>query len=146
MKSRARILIAEAVPDIRELFRIILDPVTDCIDFAGDNQEALAKIGMACYDLVFLDVGVPELDGLECAEILNQRHPVLPVVVSCSIKLPTRLAAHFLSHPTNFLVRKPFDIKEMREIVLHVCQRSVLRARRRSMSPRRHADTLAEAV
>ncbi len=121
MKKVIRILVAESVPDIQDLYRIILEPVADYVDFAKDVPEALARVEKASYDVVFLDVGVPELDGLDGAEVLNERYPDLPVVVTCSIKLPVRLAAVLLSHPTNYLVNKPFDIKEMRDLVLHAC-------------------------
>ena len=146
MERSIRILVAEPIPDIRDLYRFILDPVADHIDFAGDVQEGLVKIENDVYDLVFLDLGVPELEGLDGTEILNQLHPDLPVIVSCSINLPTRLAARLLTRPTNFFVSKPFDIKEIREIVLHACSSVASKAEVVSLPRQPHIDTLAEAV
>jgi len=146
VKEAIRILIAEPVHDIRELYAIILGPVADHIEFAGDIWEAIGKVQEFPYDLVFLDVGIPELDGLDGARVLNQEHPDLPVIVSSSIKLPARLAARLLSHPTNFLVSKPFDIKEIREIVLHACSLAAVRAEGRLSAHRPEPGTLAEAV
>ena len=146
MKKVIRILVAESIPDIRDLYRVMLDPVTDHIDFARDVPEALAKVEDRSYDVVFLDVGVPELDGLDGAEILNERYPDLPIVVTCSIKLPVRLAAILLSHPTNYLVNKPFDIKEMRDLVLHACSSSASPAEL-ILASRRHASgTFPQAI
>lgn len=137
MKEFIRILVAEPIADIQELYGIILDPVADYIEFATDAQEAVAKTDRSRYDLVFLDIGVPELDGLDCAEMVNQQHPDLPVIVSSSIKLPARLAARLLSHPSNFLVNKPFDIKEIRQIVVHACSSGTSRRAQMDLWPRR---------
>ncbi len=121
MKKTIRILVAEPIPDIQDLYRVILDPVADVIDFARDIPEALTMVEKCSYDVVFLDVGVPDLDGLEGAEILNEIHPELPIVVTSSIKLPVRLAAFLMAHPRNYLVQKPFDIREIRELVRLAC-------------------------
>ncbi|MFH1742360.1 MAG: response regulator [bacterium] len=146
MKKVVRILVAESVPDIRDLYRVMLESVADCIDFARDIPEALAMVEDTSYDVVFLDVGVPELDGLDCAEILNGLYPNLPIVVTTSIKLPIRLGAMLLAHPTNYLVSKPFDIKEMRDLVVLACSSTSPPAEAVVASPRHSSDAFPQAI
>lgn len=43
---------------------------------------ALEKLSIEQYDLVLLDLGLPEMDGLELCKEIKKRYPALPVVIS----------------------------------------------------------------
>ena len=53
------------------------------VECAGDGREALHRISRETYDGIFLDVRMPDLDGLELARVLrNFAHPPQLVFVS----------------------------------------------------------------
>ena len=60
----ARILLAEDSPINREVARELLERVKLSVDTAGNGHEALEKIQANRYDLVLMDVQMPEMDGL----------------------------------------------------------------------------------
>lgn len=43
---------------------------------------ALEKLSIEQHDLVLLDLGLPEMDGLELCKEIKKRYPALPVVIS----------------------------------------------------------------
>jgi two-component system OmpR family response regulator len=43
---------------------------------------ALEKLSIEQYDLVLLDLGLPEMDGLELCKLIKKTYPSLPVVIS----------------------------------------------------------------
>jgi two-component system OmpR family response regulator len=43
---------------------------------------ALEKLKIEQYDLVLLDLGLPEMDGLELCKLIKAEYPSLPVVIS----------------------------------------------------------------
>jgi CheY-like chemotaxis protein len=45
------------------------------------GQDALARLGEASYDAVFLDVLMPGMSGVELLRGIRAAHPALPVVV-----------------------------------------------------------------
>jgi two-component system, OmpR family, response regulator len=64
------ILVVDDDPHIREVVRFALDKSGFATVEAGDGKEALRAFGERKADLIVLDVGMPELDGLGvCREI-----------------------------------------------------------------------------
>ena len=50
------------------------------VDVAGSSSDALRRLQQRQYDVIFLDVRMPDLDGIEVAQLL-QRFAAPPVVV-----------------------------------------------------------------
>jgi CheY-like chemotaxis protein len=64
------ILVVDDDPHIREVVRFALDKSGFATVEAGDGKQALRAFGEHKTDLIVLDVGMPELDGLGvCREI-----------------------------------------------------------------------------
>jgi two-component system nitrogen regulation response regulator NtrX len=78
---KSRILIIDDEPAIRETMRMVLEyEGYECL-LAGSGQEGLAMVEKEQPDLVFLDIKMPGLDGLEVLSRLKGQHESLPVVI-----------------------------------------------------------------
>ncbi len=75
----ANILIIDDDPQIRQVLRIALTQAGHVVREAGDGAEGLAKARKSDADLIVLDIGLPEMDGLEvCRRLRVEREtPVL---------------------------------------------------------------------
>lgn len=75
----ADILIIDDDPQIRNVLRIALNQAGHKLSEAGDGAEGLAKARSGNSDLIVLDIGLPEIDGLELCRRLREEHdtPVL---------------------------------------------------------------------
>ena len=75
----ADILIIDDDPQIRDVLRIALKQAGYAVAEAGDGAEGLAKARNGRADLIVLDIGLPEMDGLElCRRLRAERDtPVL---------------------------------------------------------------------
>lgn len=75
----ADILIIDDDPQIRDVLRIALKQAGHTVTEAGDGAEGLAKARNGKADLIVLDIGLPEMDGLElCRRLRAEREtPVL---------------------------------------------------------------------
>jgi DNA-binding NarL/FixJ family response regulator len=79
----ARVLIADDHPLVLEGIRRALDDVDDMevVAEARTGSQVLPLIGRTSPDLVLLDIRMPQLDGLACLDLIQQRHPGLKVIV-----------------------------------------------------------------
>jgi two-component system nitrogen regulation response regulator NtrX len=78
---KTRVLVIDDEPAIRDTMRMILEyDGHDCL-VAGSGQEGLAMAERENPDLVFVDIKMPGLDGLEVLSRLRASNESLPVVI-----------------------------------------------------------------
>ncbi|MDA8403241.1 MAG: response regulator, partial [Desulfobacteraceae bacterium] len=83
-----RILIVDDEPDIRDQLGRMLSGQKYSIDTAKDGEEALDKIFDHVFDLVILDIMLPERDGLSVLQEIRQagiKIPVLMLTAKCDV-------------------------------------------------------------
>lgn len=68
-----KILLAEDSEDNQRLISHFLAKVGAEVDIANDGKQALDKIADGKYDLVLLDIQMPEMDGYQAISILRER-------------------------------------------------------------------------
>jgi PAS domain S-box-containing protein len=67
-----RILLAEDDEMIREVMSIVLRKRGHLVDLAADGRQAVERLHSGHFDLVLLDMHMPELDGLEAAREIRR--------------------------------------------------------------------------
>jgi len=78
---KARVLIIDDEPAIREAMRMVIEyEGYDCL-LAGSGPEGLTLVEKEHPDLVFLDIKMPGLDGIEVLSRLRGQYESLPVVI-----------------------------------------------------------------
>jgi PAS domain S-box-containing protein len=70
---RLRILLAEDVPENQELAVELLEQWGHSVVVAGNGREAVQKFDSRSFDLVLMDVQMPEMSGLEALVAIRQR-------------------------------------------------------------------------
>jgi two-component system nitrogen regulation response regulator NtrX len=78
---KPRILVVDDEPAIRDTMRMILEYDGYEVLLAGSGQEGLTMAERDSPDLVFLDIKMPGLDGLEVLSRLRGTNETLPVVI-----------------------------------------------------------------
>ena len=75
------ILVVDDEVSIRRTLREILEYEDYDVDEAEDGAEALDAMRATSYDLVLLDVKMPDVDGMDVLEAAAEERPALPVVM-----------------------------------------------------------------
>jgi DNA-binding response OmpR family regulator len=111
--SECSILIVEDDPSIRRLVRTVLLRQGYKVEIAADGMEALSKLGLADYDVIILDLMMPNLDGFSFLIAMSRSTPErLKRVIITSAASPAMISDRLRGIPYD-LLPKPFDIHEL---------------------------------
>ncbi len=116
-----KVLIVDDEPQILRALRINLLARQYDVVTAGDGTEALRQASAARPDLVVLDLGLPDMDGVEVIRKLRSWSPV-PIVV-LSGRADSRDKVHALDAGADDYVTKPFSVEELLARVRAVTRR-----------------------
>jgi CheY-like chemotaxis protein len=77
----AKILIVDDDSAVQATIRILLERAGHSVVAASDGRKGLATIEAGDFDLLFLDIFMPGMDGLETMRLIHQRKPLIPIIV-----------------------------------------------------------------
>jgi two-component system response regulator QseB len=116
-----RVLLVEDDGMIAEGLRTALRQSGFVVDWTRDGKAAAAALETSDFDLVLLDLGLPQRDGLGVLKDLRQRGNVTPVIIlTARDDIQNRVAG--LDAGADDYIVKPFDLDEV-----NARMRSVLR-------------------
>lgn len=105
------ILVVDDEPQIRRAMRTSLEAHGYAVRTAGTGQEAVVAAAEVSPDLVFLDLGLPDLDGTEVIRRVRAFSEVPVIVLSVRDQQADKVAA--LDAGADDYVTKPFGMEEV---------------------------------
>jgi len=81
MKNAAKVLVVDDDRIVGQSFNRVLSEKGYDVSTALNGEEALKKVGSNGYDMVFTDIKMPGMDGLEVAKRIKEMNPWMPVVI-----------------------------------------------------------------
>jgi CheY-like chemotaxis protein len=121
---RPRVLVVDDSPTVRRQLAVALHRMgLDC-EGVNSAREALDTLAVRRYELVFVDVIMPEMDGYRLTREIKRNRLLkpMPVVILTSRSSPFDLARGALAGCDSYLV-KPVSMQALRETVARHLQR-----------------------
>ena len=118
--SQPSVLIVDDEPYMLELIEtVVRDTCSRRTRTVDDPREVAALLDHETFDLVFLDLRMPGLDGLEVLQRIKRDHPQTEVViVTAYATVPAAVQA--LKMGAADLLTKPFDNQELAAVLTRV--------------------------
>jgi len=110
------------------------------VDQAGSGREALDLLQHTAYDLIVLDLHMPDVGGIDVMHYAHLNHPNMLIVVLTGYATVENAIAAIKSNAADY-VRKPAKLNHIVSIVEHLLVKHQQRIQREKM-----IDTLTQAV
>jgi DNA-binding response OmpR family regulator len=107
-----RVLVVEDDPDIAALIRLHLEGAHCQVSVAADGRQGLEQALADPVDLIVLDLGLPELDGLEICRRLECRSP-RPLILMVTARSAELDRVRGLELGADDYLVKPFSVVEL---------------------------------
>lgn len=101
-----KILVVDDHEVAREgLANLLSTPQTEVAGLVSTGSEAVELLGRERFDIVLLDVRMPQKDGLSTLEEIRNGHPDLPVVMLSTYDNPTYIARSAALGASDYIVK-----------------------------------------
>ncbi|MCB2212035.1 response regulator [bacterium] len=120
MDHKPRILVVDDEADTRTFFAALLEDHGYTVDTAEDGQIGLEKAAATSYDLITLDLSMPEVSGLKFyREMRGEGEPHTPIVVISGVArdMKTFISTRKQVPAPDGYLAKPVDQDEMLRLV-----------------------------
>lgn len=108
-----RILLTEDNATNQKLALRLLERMGYRADVAGNGHEAIEALERQKYDLVLMDVQMPELDGVAATRIIHERWPEHPYIIAMTANAMEGDRETYLAAGMDDYVSKPIRVQEL---------------------------------
>lgn len=93
-------------------------------DFAENGREVLTYVNKNPNCLIFMDVQMPLLDGIEATKMIRMHHKERPYIVAITSNTFSKEKNKCLESGMNDFISKPFTFDDLRQILLKYIPKS----------------------
>ena len=118
-----RLLLVEDTADVAEAIAASFARRGDAVDCVGTVDDAIGMLDVNDYEVVVLDINLPDGEGTEVLKSLRrQRRPTPVLMLTARLAVEERVAA--LDIGADDYLTKPFDLRELHARVRALARRS----------------------
>ena len=120
-----QILVVDDDADIGMVLGDRLQAMGHEVRSAADGQAALGAIREKLPALVFVDIEMPKLDGIEVLRRIRRDWPDLPVIVMTAYGTIAKAVEAMKEGATDFIT-KPFEMEQLKSVITKALERKAL--------------------
>ncbi len=125
MQALAKVLVVDDDAVVGQSFNRVLSEKGYAVSTAMNGHEALSKFAGEKHDVVFTDMKMPGMDGIEVAQRIRAKSPWTPVVVVTGYGTPANEAAAAAVGVADFL-HKPLLPEVIEEVMERITRKPIV--------------------
>ncbi|MBC8051498.1 MAG: response regulator [Sphingobacteriaceae bacterium] len=118
LTSPLNILLAEDNLINQKLAMRVLNKLGYSPHLANNGKEAVDMLKITNYDLIFMDVLMPEMDGLEATRVIRSTSAYQPQIVAMTANALPEDRQQCLQAGMNEYISKPIKLEELKDILV----------------------------
>jgi DNA-binding NtrC family response regulator len=111
-ESSGRVLVIDDEAEIRESLETLLQLEGYNVSTAATGREGLAQLGERSFDIVLLDLALPDKNGMDVLGEIHMLNPLQPVIMITAYGTVENAVRAMQSGATNF-IQKPWDNEKL---------------------------------
>jgi len=113
-----RFLLAEDNNSNQLLFTRMMQKLGYLVDIVSDGREAVTAVEQLSYDVVFMDINMPEMNGLEATlKIIELQGDKRPVIIALTANAFADEKKQYLEAGMDDYLSKPFDFMGLTQMI-----------------------------
>ena len=120
---KSKILLADDDAEHQRLLSDLLTPQGFLLDEAEDGVETVEKLQNTDYDLLLLDIKMPNITGLDVLKFIGERGLSCRVIVITGVS-DISLAIDSIKHGADDFIAKPYRIDNLLDSINRVLPKS----------------------
>ncbi|RQW63573.1 ATP-binding protein [Vibrio viridaestus] len=111
-QNQPRILVVEDTPTNQMVIKLLLNQLGLSVEIANNGVDALEILDHQVFDLVFMDISMPLMDGFEATKQIRERGMTIPIIALTAHSI-TNEKSRYLNSGFNDVVMKPARKKQL---------------------------------
>jgi len=101
-----------------ELMKVLVDGYKFDCDYASSGEDAVAMAANKNYDLVFMDINLPGIDGVEAMRLMRANNARrIPIVALTAHAMQSELD-RFKTEGMDDVITKPIDVRNLHDVLM----------------------------
>lgn len=123
-----KILLAEDNVVNQTVFEAMINDTLADITIANDGNEAMALIDSGDFEIVFMDIHMPNMDGVTCCKKIKDLNPLTPIIaVTANVQADD--IANYKAQGFDDVMPKPFELSHLYALLIKYLDTHKLRRR-----------------
>jgi CheY-like chemotaxis protein len=126
--NKGKLLVAEDVATNQKLIKLMLEKMGFEVDIAENGRVAVDKVLACSYDIIFMDIQMPEMNGYEATGKIRENNIDTPIIALTANAMKGD-AEKCIEAGCDDYMPKPIDRKKISEILEYYLSRSARKFR-----------------
>jgi two-component system CheB/CheR fusion protein len=123
--NNIHILVVEDIPLNQLLMKTLLEDFGFAMDIAGNGKIAIEKLQKNKYDIILMDLQMPEMDGFETTEYIRTKMNLQTPIIALTADVTTVDVEKCKAIGMNDYISKPLDEKILYNKIIRYLKRSM---------------------
>jgi len=124
-RSGALIMVVDDNPILRDALKQALNKEGHAVGAVSTGEEAIALASEKAHDVLFIDLQLPTINGLETYLAMKEVNPeAIAVIMTAYPEELSELAHEALERDAYALLHKPFDVEDVLSLVQEISERT----------------------